>query len=155
MKKILFCTISILLLLLILLSYFTYPRFTNRSLFDPSWKSDPSTVYYTGKLKTLANKDFSSLYDFVLTGSLEKWGNINRIICNDCTITRGRDGGMVDIFSVVFYEEGLVEYNQYTTNGYYKRFRTDHIFTIEFSDGQTYCFVSYPDVIKWIKLNYS
>lgn len=143
MKKVLF----VLLTILLVFGLWGCSRFNGGSIYS---------VNYNGKLKTLVNKDYNALRDFIMTGEFEEWEDKREISCKDCTLIRGRGAyGTADIIAGVFYEEGLAEYSERTTNGYYDRFRDDYVFAIDFKNGETYWFVSYSDALQWIQQNYS
>lgn len=107
---------------------------------------------YNGSLKSLVNNDYDELERFIQKGRFANGKGIVTLTCKDYVLTRGVGAaGSADIFSGVFYEEGLVEYSKDTTGGHYDRFREDYIFAISSTQGDDYWFMSYDDVELWLE----
>lgn len=111
---------------------------------------------YNGSLKSLVNNDYDELERFIKKGKFADSKDIVTVNCKDYVLTRGVGAdGSADIFSGVFYEEGLIEYSKDTTDGYYDRFREDYVFAISSVKGNDdYWFMTYDDAIQWLEENF-
>lgn len=113
---------------------------------------------YNGTLKSLVKSDYQLLKEFINTGEFADVQGIITVNCNDYRLTRGvGESGMADVTDGTFYEDGLVEYSEETSNGYYDRFRKDYVVEIYKLKGgyEVYWFTSYSDALSWLQDRYN